>query len=60
MTNRNLTDLVVEASLLIAEIDQHPEYQDIKKEGYEADAEIADAYQSMVDLNCEISKREQQ
>ncbi len=61
MTNdKKLSDLVVEVSELILEINNHPEYKEIEEKGYQhqPSAEVADAYQAMVDLNYEISKSE--
>lgn len=54
MSKKKLEDLVLETALLIAEIDRHPDYQELKEKGYEADAEVGDAYQAMVDLNYTI------
>ncbi|MDM9580902.1 hypothetical protein [Nostoc sp. GT001] len=60
MTDKNLADLVVETSKQISEIYNHPDYQKIETEGYEADATLGDAYQAMVDLNAQIAKKEQE
>ncbi|PHJ78477.1 hypothetical protein VF06_28125, partial [Nostoc linckia z4] len=53
-----LSELVVEVASLIAEINQHPEYEEIEKKGYESNASVGDAYQAMVDLNYEICQTE--
>ncbi|MDZ8096405.1 MAG: hypothetical protein RMZ42_31380 [Nostoc sp. DedQUE05] len=60
MTNKKLSDLVVEVSQKISEIYNHPEYQEIDSKGYESDATLGDAYQAMVDLNAQIVKKEQE
>lgn len=60
MTNKKLDELVLEASSKISEIYNHPEYQKIDAKGYEKDATLGDAYQAMVDLNAEITKKEQE
>ena len=58
MTNKKLSDLVVEVSVKISEMYNHPDYQKIESEGYEKDATLGDAYQAMVDLNAEIENKE--
>ncbi|WP_445626442.1 hypothetical protein [Nostoc sp. DSM 114167] len=60
MTNKKLSELVVEVSQQISEIYNHPEYQEIDSKGYEPEATLGDAYQAMVDLNMEIVKKEQE
>ncbi|WP_041565739.1 hypothetical protein [Nostoc punctiforme] len=60
MTNKKLSELVIEVSLQISEIYNHPEYQEIDSKGYEPERTLGDAYQAMVDLNMEIVKKEQE
>lgn len=60
MTNKPLSDLVVEVSKRISEIYKHPEYQEIDSKGYDSNASLGDAYQAMVDLNAEIVQNEKE
>ncbi|MEH2357523.1 hypothetical protein [Nostoc sp.] len=58
MTDKKLSELVVEVSQQISEIYNHPDYQKIETKGYENNATLGDAYQAMVDLNAEIENKE--
>ncbi|MBN3907671.1 MAG: hypothetical protein HWQ35_14255 [Nostoc sp. NMS1] len=58
MTNKKLSELVVEVSLQISEIYNHPEYQEFKETEHPLTDNVAQGYQGMVDLICEIEKKE--
>lgn len=59
MTNKPLSDLVIELSKGISEIFHHPDYRAIDCKGYEANASLGNAYQA-VDLNAEIVQNEKE
>jgi len=48
---KTLTQLITEASLIISEIADHPDYRALVDEGYSADLNIADACTALVYLS---------
>ncbi|MEH1790578.1 MAG: hypothetical protein V7L23_34705 [Nostoc sp.] len=48
---KTLSELITEASLIISEISDHPDYQSLVDEGYSADLNIADASTALVYLS---------
>jgi hypothetical protein len=51
---KTLSELIVEASLLIAEISVHPDYEALIKKGYYPDLTVGDAYTALAYLSSEI------
>lgn len=51
---KSLTELITQASLLISEIDEHPDYQALQAKGYQPDLSIADAQTALVYLIWEV------
>jgi hypothetical protein len=48
---KTLSELITEASLVISEISDHPDYQALVNEGYSPDLNIADATTALVYLS---------
>ncbi|MEH2459143.1 hypothetical protein [Nostoc sp.] len=48
---KTLTDLITEASCLIGEIEDHPDYQRLLDEGYTPDLNIADCSTALAYLS---------
>ncbi|MEH2214276.1 hypothetical protein [Nostoc sp.] len=48
---KTLSELITEASLLLTQISDHPDYRDLVDEGYSADLNIADACTAVVYLS---------
>lgn len=51
---KTLTQLITEASVLIGEISQHPDYQSLVDKGYYPDLTLGDAHTALVYLICEV------
>ncbi|MDZ8135141.1 MAG: hypothetical protein RM049_07530 [Nostoc sp. DedQUE04] len=51
---KTLSELIVEASLLISEISNHPDYQALIEKGYYPDLTVGDAFTALAYLTSEI------
>ncbi|MBC6436202.1 hypothetical protein FM036_45555 [Nostoc sp. HG1] len=49
--SKSLSELITEASVVISEISDHPDYQSLVNEGYSPDLNIADAVTALVYLS---------
>ncbi|WP_375471000.1 hypothetical protein [uncultured Nostoc sp.] len=57
---KSLSDLIVETTTLIREMNEHPEYKDLIAEKEESFAPAADAYGAMTEISRALHQKETQ
>lgn len=51
---KHLAELIIESSLLLNEISEHPDYKALLDKGYQPDLNLGDAQTALAYLLCEV------